>query len=339
MTVGNLANTTNDPLASVNFAFACFDEGMKQLQRKVNEPVLSAIVNQAVNTIFGMKGRLIVSGIGKSGHIARKLAATFSSTGTPAYFVHATEASHGDLGMIQNDDVLLLISWSGQTKELSDIVAYGLRFGIPIIAITCGTNSSLAKNADIPIILPKVEEACPHNLAPTTSTMLQLAVGDALAVTVLKMRGFSEENFRGFHPGGKLGASLQPISEFMYKEARLPLISIDAPVLEVISEISVKGFGIVGLLDRKENLCGIITDGDIRRYLKSNVASTLQLVLEETSVADMMTEGGIRLPPDTLASKALNILQTNQISAVFVVKENRPIGLVSLLQLLQQGVA
>ena len=319
--------------------FATFRQGLGKLETALDQPKFQQKILVAANTIFGMKGRLIISGIGKSGHIARKLAATFSSTGTPAYFVHATEASHGDLGMIQNDDVLLLISWSGQTKELSDIVAYGLRFGIPIIAITCGTNSSLAKNADIPIVLPKVEEACPHNLAPTTSTMLQLAMGDALAVTVLKMRGFSEENFRGFHPGGKLGASLQPISEFMHKEARLPLISIDAPVLEVISEISVKGFGIVGLLDREENLCGIITDGDIRRYLKSNAASTLQLVLEETSVADMMTEGGIRLSPDILASKALNILQANQISAAFVIKENRPIGLVSLLQLLQQGVA
>ena len=319
--------------------FATFRQGLGKLETALDQPKFQQKILIAANTIFGMKGRLIISGIGKSGHIARKLAATFSSTGTPAYFVHATEASHGDLGMIQNDDVLLLISWSGQTKELSDIVAYGLRFGIPIIAITCGTNSSLAKNADIPIVLPKVEEACPHNLAPTTSTMLQLAMGDALAVTVLKMRGFSEENFRGFHPGGKLGASLQPISEFMHKEMRLPLISIDAPVLEVISEISVKGFGIVGLLDREENLCGIITDGDIRRYLKSNAASTLQLVLEETSVADMMTEGGIRLSPDILASKALNILQTNQISAAFVIKENRPIGLVSLLQLLQQGVA
>lgn len=319
--------------------FATFRQGLGKLETALDQPKFQQKILVAANTIFGMKGRLIISGIGKSGHIARKLAATFSSTGTPAYFVHATEASHGDLGMIQNDDVLLLISWSGQTKELSDIVAYGLRFGIPIIAITCGTNSSLAKNADIPIVLPKVEEACPHNLAPTTSTMLQLAMGDALAVTVLKMRGFSEENFRGFHPAGKLGASLQPISEFMHKEARLPLISIDAPVLEVISEISVKGFGIVGLLDREENLCGIITDGDIRRYLKSNAASTLQLVLEETSVADMMTEGGIRLSPDILASKALNILQTNQISAAFVIKENRPIGLVSLLQLLQQGVA
>lgn len=319
--------------------FATFRQGLGKLETALDQPKFQQKILVAANTIFGMKGRLIISGIGKSGHIARKLAATFSSTGTPAYFVHATEASHGDLGMIQNDDVLLLISWSGQTKELSDIVAYGLRFGIPIIAITCGTNSSLAKNADIPIVLPKVEEACPHNLAPTTSTMLQLAMGDALAVTVLKMRGFSEENFRGFHPGGKLGASLQPISEFMHKEARLPLISIDAPVLEVISEISVKGFGIVGLLDREENLCGIITDGDIRRYLKSNAASTLQLVLEETSVADMMTEGGIRLSPDILASKALNILQANQISAAFVIKKNRPIGLVSLLQLLQQGVA
>lgn len=329
--------TTN--LSLLRTTFATFRLGIEELEAALDQPEFQARVLEAANTIFVMKGRLIISGIGKSGHIARKLAATFSSTGTPAYFVHAAEASHGDLGMIQNDDVLLLMSWSGQTKELSDIVAYGLRFGIPVIAITCGSKSSLAEKADIPIVLPKVEEACPHNLAPTTSTMLQLAMGDALAVTLLKMRGFSEENFRDFHPGGKLGASLQSISEFMHKDARLPLISIYAPVLEVISEISVKGFGIVGLLDREENLCGVITDGDIRRYLKSNAASTLQLVLEETSVAHMMTEGGIRLSPDILASKALNTLQTNRISAAFVVEGNRPVGLVSLLQLLQQGVA
>ena len=329
--------TTN--LSAFRSTFATFRQGIEKLEAALDEPEFQQIMLEAANTIFEMKGRLIISGIGKSGHIARKLAATFSSTGTPAYFVHATEASHGDLGMIQNDDVLLLMSWSGQTRELSDIVTYGLRFGIPIIAITCGAKSSLAKRADIPIVLPKVEEACPHNLAPTTSTILQLAMGDALAVTLLKMRGFSEENFKDFHPGGKLGASLQPISEFMHKDARLPLISIDAPVLEVISEISVKGFGIIGLLDSEENLCGVITDGDIRRYLKNNAASTLQLVLEETSVAHMMTEGGIRLSPDILASKALNILQTNRISAAFVVEGSRPVGLVSLLQLLQQGVA
>ena len=329
----------SENLDAFRTAFTTFRQGLGELETALDQPKFQQKILIAANTLFEMQGRLIISGLGKSGHIARKLAAMFSSAGTPAYFVHATEASHGDLGMIQHNDVLLLMSWSGQTREPSTIVAYGLHFGIPIIAITCGTDSSLAKNADIPIVLRKADEACPNNLAPTTSTMLQLAMGDALAVTVLKMRGFSEEDFRRFHPGGKLGASLQSISEFMHKDERLPSVHMDALVLEVISQISVKSFEIVGLLDRKENLCGVITDGDIRRYLKANTSSTLQLILEETSVGCMMTEGRIRFSPDTPASKALNILQTNQISAAFVVEENRPVGLVSMLQLLQQGVA
>ncbi|MCK4713443.1 MAG: KpsF/GutQ family sugar-phosphate isomerase, partial [Marinosulfonomonas sp.] len=228
------------------------------MQDAIATPDLAKAITGAADLIFNMKGRLILSGIGKSGHIGRKLAATFASTGTPAFFVHASEASHGDLGMIQSDDVLLLLSWSGETKELSDIIAYGLRFDVPMIGITGGASSTLATKAQFPLVLPKAQEACPHNLAPTTSTILQLAMGDALAITLLRMRGFSEESFRNFHPGGKLGAALMPVRDIMHKGADMPLMPLDAPVIEVISEISPKGFGIVGMQNPDGSLAGVI---------------------------------------------------------------------------------
>ena len=309
------------------------------MQDAVVTPELGEIITGAAELIYSMKGRLILSGIGKSGHIARKLAATFASTGTPAFFVHASEASHGDLGMIQNDDVILLLSWSGETKEMSDIIAYGLRFDVPIIGITGRDGSTLAKKAQFPIVLPKAQEACPHNLAPTTSTMLQLAMGDALAVTLLAMRGFTEESFRNFHPGGKLGSALMPISDIMIKGGELPLITLDAPVIEVISQISAKGFGIVGLQNSDGTLAGVITDGDIRRYLEGNATGTLQSVISETRAVELMTKGGVTLSPERLCARALNVMQTKKITAAFVMDNNRPVGLVTVHQLLQQGVA
>lgn len=328
-----------DPLSSVSNALRCFQNGLSQMQDAVVTPELGEIITGAAELIYSMKGRLILSGIGKSGHIARKLAATFASTGTPAFFVHASEASHGDLGMIQNDDVILLLSWSGETKEMSDIIAYGLRFDVPIIGITGRSGSTLAKKAQFPIVLPKAQEACPHNLAPTTSTMLQLAMGDALAVTLLAMRGFTEESFRNFHPGGKLGSALMPISDIMIKGDGLPLIALDAPVIEVISQISAKGFGIVGLQNSDGTLAGVITDGDIRRYLEGNAAGTLQSVISETKAIELMTKGGVTLSPERLCARALNVMQTKKITAAFVMDNNRPVGLVTVHQLLQQGVA
>lgn len=330
---------TVHPATSIQSALTCFARGLEQLQHEVSKPELSNAITSAALAIMEMKGRLILTGIGKSGHIARKLAATFASTGTPAFFVHANEASHGDLGMIQSTDILLLLSWSGETKELSDIIAYGHRFNVPMIGITGGADSTLAKKSRFPIVLPKSEEACPHNLAPTTSSLLQLAMGDALAVTLLRMRGFSEESFRNFHPGGKLGAALQPVRDIMYKEARLPLLPRSASVIDVLSEISSKGFGIVGLQDVDDALVGIITDGDIRRYLEVNTANTLGEALETTLAKHMMTTGGVMIEPDRLSARALNILQTNRISAAFVVENGKPVGLITVLQLLQEGVA
>ena len=328
-----------DPLSAVTDALSCFQNGLAQMQDAIATPDLAKAITGAADLIFNMKGRLILSGIGKSGHIGRKLAATFASTGTPAFFVHASEASHGDLGMIQSDDVLLLLSWSGETKELSDIIAYGLRFDVPMIGITGGASSTLATKAQFPLVLPKAQEACPHNLAPTTSTILQLAMGDALAITLLRMRGFSEESFRNFHPGGKLGAALMPVRDIMHKGADMPLMPLDAPVIEVISEISAKGFGIVGMQNPDGSLAGVITDGDIRRYLESNAAGTLQSVIGDTKALALMTKGGVTIDPDRLSARALNVMQTKRITAAFAVEGGKPVGLVTVHQLLQQGVA
>lgn len=329
---------TIDPLQSVRAALDCFRDGLDQLRDALAGKEDGSMA-AAAQAIYGMKGRLILSGVGKSGHIARKLAATFASTGTPAYFVHPAEASHGDLGMIHRDDVLLLLSWSGETRELSDILNYAERFGVTTVAITGGAESTLARRSQHPIVLPRAEEACPHNLAPTTSTLLQLAIGDALAVTLLRMRGFSEQSFRDFHPGGKLGAVLRPVREIMHQGEALPLLPEGAPIIEVISEISRKGHGIVGLTDAAGRLAGVITDGDIRRYLESNSSGSLQEALWTATADSMMTRTPITVEADRLNARVLNVLETNRIGAAFVLEGDRPVGLVTLLQLLHQGVA
>ena len=253
--------------------------------------------------------------------------------------MHAAEASHGDLGMIQSDDVVMLLSWSGETGELSDIIAYAARFNVPVVAITGKADGTLARRAQHPIVLPTAKEACPHNLAPTTSTLMQMALGDALAITLLKMRGFSEESFRNFHPGGKLGAVLQPVSEFMFQDSQLPLLDQAASIFDVIAEISNKGFGIVGLLDAAGKLCGVITDGDIRRYLEKNATGTMQDVMWSAFAKDIMSPAPVTLDPENLGARSLHTMQTRKISAVFVVQDSAPIGLVTVLQLLQRGVA
>ena len=328
-----------DPAASVLDAIECFSTGLVQMKAILNKPIMYAVLQKTAELIYHMKGRLILSGIGKSGHVARKLAATLSSTGTPAYFVHAAEASHGDLGMIQSDDVLMLLSWSGETGELSDIIAYATRFDVPIVAITSKADGTLGRRAQHTIVLPTAKEACPHNLAPTTSTLMQMAMGDALAVTLLKMRGFSEGNFHNLHPGGKLGAMLEPVSKFMFSEGQLPLLDQSVPIFEVIAEISNKGFGIVGLLDCTGKLCGVITDGDIRRYLEKNASGSMQDVMWSTFAKDIMSPAPIALKPESLGARSLHILQTHEISAAFVMQKNVPIGLITVLQLLQRGVA
>ncbi len=295
-------------------------------------------LGQALALIDSMEGRLIVTGLGKSGHIGAKLAATFASTGTPAYFLHPAEASHGDLGMVHPSDVILALSWSGETRELSDVIGYAKRRSVPLIAITGASDSTLADAATVALVLPKVREACPHNLAPTTSTLLQLALGDALAIALLQKKGFTEESFHSFHPGGSLGAALKQVEEVMHQSADLPLVNAAAPVIAAITELSAKGFGIVGITDGGA-LAGVITDGDIRRYLERNAEATMKGALHETTARDIMTQGSVTLHPQMIAGEALSILQARRIQAAFVLADDAPVGLVTMLRLLNRGAA
>ncbi len=329
----------NSDSLAVKTAITTERDGIECLIEAMETDGLCHAVQQAIDLIFAMKGRLIVTGLGKSGHIGSKLAATFASTGTPAFFVHPSEASHGDLGMIQSDDVILMLTWSGETKELSDIAAYSRRFGVSQIIITGNGDSSLAKASDVVLGLPKAREACPHNLAPTTSTLMQLAMGDAIAVALLQKKGFTEHSFFGFHPGGKLGASLTRISEIMYQGADLPLVGPEQPVIDVIAMLSAKGFGIVGVTGEGGSLLGVVTDGDIRRYLESQSQTPMDTAMREVFAKDIMTENPVTIEPDRLSARALHMMQDRKISAAFVVKDGAALGLVTVLQLLRIGAA
>jgi arabinose-5-phosphate isomerase len=292
---------------------------------------LGAAFTAAVDLLASAKGRVIVTGMGKSGHIGRKIAATLASTGTAAYYVHPGEASHGDLGMIQPEDVIVALSWSGETAELADLVAYAKRFRLGLIAITCNEASSLARQADACLILPKALEACPNGLAPTTSTTMQLVIGDALAVALLERRGFTAEHFRVFHPGGKLGAQLKLVREVMHTGERLPLVPVGARMDAAILEISAKGFGCVIVVRDDGTLAGIVTDGDLRRHLSPDLAAL--------PVEAVMTKNPRTVAPDDLLAKALAIQETSKITALIVREGQRPVGLVHYLDLLRAGVA
>ncbi len=285
----------------------------------------------AVETIRGARGRVIVTGMGKSGHIARKIAATLASTGTPAFFVHAADASHGDLGMITSDDVMLALSWSGETEELKDLITYSRRFRITLIAITVNVESTLGKAADIVLALPDAREACPHNLAPTTSSLMQLALGDALAIALLESRGFTALDFGVFHPRGRLGAALKFVRDVMHPGAAVPLIRRGAPMSEAIVEMSSKGFGCVAVTDENGTLAGVITDGDLRRHMRAD--------LLEAPVDAVMTAAPKTVRPDQLASEALQLLNSSKITALIVVESDRPVGIVHFHDLLRAGVA
>ncbi|SNZ18966.1 KpsF/GutQ family sugar-phosphate isomerase [Cohaesibacter gelatinilyticus] len=285
----------------------------------------------AVKTIQEAQGRLIVTGMGKSGHIAKKLAATLASTGTPAFFVHPGEASHGDLGMIRTVDVVLALSWSGETAELANIISYTRRFKVPLIGLTSGEKSALATQADIALCLPKAEEACPLGLAPTTSTTMQLALGDALAVALLENRGFTASDFKVYHPGGSLGANLQYVRDLMHKEQTMPLAPSDSLMSEIIMTMSEKGFGCVGIIDGSGNLVGMVTDGDLRRHLADDLLSR--------KVSDVMTANPKTLPVDTLVASAIESMNASSITAIFIVDGTKPVGLLHMHDLLRIGAA
>jgi arabinose-5-phosphate isomerase len=293
---------------------------------------LDGAFTTAVDLCMATRGRVIVTGVGKSGHIARKVAATLASTGTPAQFVHAGEASHGDLGMIAGEDAIVALSNSGETTEFADIIAYSRRFAIPLIAITAGARSTLAGAADVMLLLPPTAEACPMGLAPTTSTTVMMALGDALAIALLKRRGFSTADFRLFHPGGQLGRRLLRVTDIMHVGDAVPLVSPDARMSEAILEMTAKSFGCVGACDRDRRLVGIITDGDLRRHMGDSLLSQ--------TVAEIMHLSPKTIGAGALAAEALRLMNRSAITSLFVVdNESRPIGFLHLHDCLRAGVA
>lgn len=284
----------------------------------------------AVDLLLKAKGRVIVSGMGKSGHVARKIAATFASTGTPAHFVHPAEASHGDLGMVTDSDVLLILSNSGETPELADLIAHSRRFGIPMIGVASREGSTLLRQAEVAILLPPAPEACETGIVPTTSTTMTLALGDALAIALMEHRRFTPDHFRIFHPGGKLGARLTRVRDLMHGD--MPLVREDAAMAEVLGAITAKGFGVTGVVDAEGGLAGIITDGDLRRHIDG---------LMQLSARQVMTRGPMTIAPDALAEKALALMDDRRITCLFVLSPetgSRPLGLVKVQDILRAGV-
>ncbi|MFP3943187.1 MAG: SIS domain-containing protein [Alphaproteobacteria bacterium] len=292
---------------------------------------LGADFARAVRLLSDSPGRVIVTGMGKSGHIGRKIAATMASTGTPAQFVHPGEASHGDLGMITREDAVVALSKSGETSELADLLVYTRRFEIPLIAVTSAPGSTLARAADVSLVLPQAEEACTNGLAPTTSTTMALALGDALSIALMDRSGFSSADFRKFHPGGKLGAQLMAVRELMHTDAALPVIGDNARMADAIMVMTEKRFGCVGVTGPEGALAGIITDGDLRRHMSGG--------LLERAVHDVMTRDPKTVPPETLAAEAIKLMNASKITSLFVVEDGRPVGIVHVHDLLRMGVA
>ena len=284
-----------------------------------------------VKLILSLNGRVIVSGVGKSGHIGNKIAATLASTGTPAFFIHATEASHGDLGMITENDLCLLISNSGETSEIFDILTHARRFNIPVATISSNSESTLVKSADFKLCLPVVDEACPIGLAPTTSTTMMLALGDALAVALMEAKKFNTENFKVFHPGGKLGAKMMTVSQVMHKSDTLPLVKTETSMKETLLTMSSKGFGIAAVVNEVGFLVGVITDGDLRRNIND---------LMSKNAGNIASLSPITLLGETFVVDALNLMQDRKITAVIITSaENKPIGILHIQDLLKVGAA
>lgn len=288
--------------------------------------------SQAIELILQAKGRVIISGMGKSGHIARKIAATLASTGTPAHFVHPAEASHGDLGMVGRGDVALVLSNSGETPELANMIAYTRRFNIALIGVASNPNSTLLSQADVALVLPKQPEACKTGVVPTTSTTMTLALGDAIAIALMEHRKFTPEHFRDFHPGGKLGAQLSKVGDLMHDGNALPLADLNAPMSEALLTISQKGFGVVGVTDPDGYLTGVVTDGDLRRHMKG---------LLELNAGDVMTANPTTIPPHALAEEAVALMNDRKITCLFVVDTDTdmtPLGILHIHDCLRAGV-
>ncbi len=286
---------------------------------------------RAIDILTATRGRVIVTGIGKSGHIGQKLAATFASTGTPAFFVHPSEASHGDLGMIVRDDCILAMSWSGETVELSNILTFAGRFAVPLIAITSRRDSALGRAASVVLELPRAPEACPHGLAPTTSTTMQLAIGDCLAVALLEAKGFTAHDFKVFHPGGSLGAKLKFVADVMHTGDRLPLAADTEVMSRALVTMTEKTFGCLGIVNAAGRFIGMITDGDLRRHMGANLLTS--------TTEQIMTRKPNTLRPNMLASAALEEINRFKRTQMFVVEAGKPVGIVHVHDLLRAGVA
>ncbi len=302
---------------------------------RIMESELDSSLTEALDMIQAAKGRVIVTGMGKSGHIGNKIAATLASTGTPSFFVHPAEASHGDLGMLTDDDVVLAISNGGESKELSDILIYCKRYGIPLISMTKNPDSTLGKAGDIILRLPDAGEACPLGMAPTSSTTATLVLGDILAIALMERKGFSKNNYKQRHPGGKLGALLQKVSDLMHRGDEMPILNEHAALRQIILTMSSKMLGCVGIVNENGELSGMITDGDLRRAM----VNSLDNDLFEKNAEDIMTKNPKTTSPDTLVAEAVNIMNNTGkgITQLFVIENNKPIGVIHMHDCLRAG--
>lgn len=306
-------------------------DALNLLRLALLKPPLCQGFVEAAKTIAGVQGRVIVTGMGKSGLIGRKIAATLASTGTPAFFLHPADASHGDLGTITKNDIVFALSWSGETEELSDVIRYCGRFKVQLIAASSQGKSNLAQRADISLVLPEVEEACPNRLAPTSSTAVQAALGDALAVALIQVRGFSPSDFHVFHPGGRLGAQLLRVADLMAVGNDIPRVQADVTILSAMLEMSSKRFGITGIVDLTEqHIIGAFTDGDLRR--------SLTVTTIESLVGDFMTPYPLTVDAELLASEALELMNSRNVMQLFVTSNNKLAGIIHVHDILRAGV-
>ena len=311
-------------------AIRTIDSEIQALEELKSSVALESL-SSALDLMQNIKGRVVVTGMGKSGHIGRKIAASLASTGTPSFFVHPAEASHGDLGMITEDDVVIAISNSGESRELLDILNYCKRFGIPIIAITKNPCSSLGKAGDIVLALPSNGEACPLGLAPTNSTTATLVLGDVLTVGLIERKGFSKEDFNNRHPGGKLGSILKHVSDLMHTGEEIPLLEEHSNMQAVLLEMTSKRLGCVGFINRNGELTGILTDGDLRRCLSGNIL--------EAKAIDLMTRNPKTISSDAMTAEALKLMHDKKITNLFVVEDKKPVGVIHIHDLLNNGAA
>jgi arabinose-5-phosphate isomerase len=322
------ANRSRD-IATALKAVAVEIEGIEAIRAALTGE-LGNRLSEAVDLLLHLSGNLIVTGMGKSGHIGRKIAATLASTGTPAHFVHPADASHGDLGVIRKDDAVMALSWSGETAELSDIVAYTRRYHVPLIAITSRARSALGRAADVALVLPQVPEACPNGLAPTTSTTAQIVLGDALAICLLSRRNFTSQDFGQFHPGGKLGARLRTVRDLMHAGPDVPLVPLDCMLKTAIFEMTSKRLGVTGVVDTDGRLVGVVSDGDLRRAFETG--------FDDRPASEVMGRNPRTIAPDALAEQALARLNAERITSLFVIENGLPTGIITVHDLLRAGI-